>query len=402
MRASTFRYIAVDAESGGRRVRGREAASDAATLSLALERRGLLVLDVAAVEEGSRSRPGGGTIRQVLEATRALAALLPAGLPLARALKAAEDLVGGSVGATLGAVRSNVERGQALAAALAEHPAVFPPLYVGLVRAGERSGNLDDAFTRLAAQLEREEELRGKLLSVSIYPIVLAIGGGLAVAVLLLWVMPRFVDLLQDTGATLPASTALLLAISGGLHRFWPLLLAFPAMVAVLLAWSRTTEEGRRGAAMALLSLPIVGTLRRHALGARFARLLGVLLGGGAPLLTALDDTIESLGDPLAQDEAARIRTQVREGVALHLALAHGQLFPPVLGQLVQVGEESGRLQEFTLKGAEILEERTTRILQRLVSLAEPAMIVGFGGLVGFVALSLLQAIYSVNAGTFR
>jgi len=111
---------------------------------------------------------------------------------------------------------------------------------------------------------------------------------------------------------------------------------------------------------------------------------------------------MESLDDPLARDEVARIRSRVREGAALRSALAEGDLFPPVLTQLVAVGEESGRLQEFMLKAADILEERAERAVQRLVALAEPAMIVIFGGVVGFVALSLLQAIYSVNAGSFR
>jgi len=127
-----------------------------------------------------------------------------------------------------------------------------------------------------------------------------------------------------------------------------------------------------------------------------------VLLGGGAPLVSALDDSLECLDDPLARDEVARIRSRVREGAALRSALGEGDLFPPVLTQLVAVGEESGRLQDFVLKAADILEERAERSVQRLVALAEPAMILIFGGIVGFVALSLLQAIYSVNAGSFR
>jgi len=179
-------------------------------------------------------------------------------------------------------------------------------------------------------------------------------------------------------------------------------LLAIVVALPLLFSWARRTDEGRRAAARLLLELPLIRTLRRQALGARVARLIGVLLGGGAPLLAALDEAVECLPDPLARDELVRIRTRVREGGALNRAFAEGGFFHPLLSQLVAVGEESGRLQEFLLKAAEIFEERTERGAQRLVTLLEPAMIVTFGGVVALVALSVLQAIYGVNAGVYR
>jgi type II secretory pathway component PulF len=127
-----------------------------------------------------------------------------------------------------------------------------------------------------------------------------------------------------------------------------------------------------------------------------------VLLGGGAPLLAALDDTIVSIGDPLARDDAERIRTRVREGVSLRAAVAESAVYPPLLAQLIGVGEDAGQLRTFLLKAAEIFEERTERVTQRLAALAEPAMIVMFGAVVAFVALSLLQAIYGINANSFK
>ena len=138
------------------------------------------------------------------------------------------------------------------------------------------------------------------------------------------------------------------------------------------------------------------------ALPARFARLTSVLVGGGAPLYSALDDVGASMGDAIAREDVARLRERVREGVPLNRAIAEGTLFPPLLSQLVSVGEEAGRLQEFLSKSAELFERRTERAAARLVSLAEPTMIIVFGAVVGFVALALLQAIYGVNAGSFR
>jgi len=217
-----------------------------------------------------------------------------------------------------------------------------------------------------------------------------------------LFVLPRFAELLQGAGARLPRSTAIVLGLATLLSRFWPLVLAGAVAVPLGSVGYLQTVEGRRAGARLLLGIPLVATLRRHALAARFARLVGVLLGGGAPLLAALADAQESLADPVARDEAARIRLRVSEGAALHQAIAEGTLFPAILTQVVAVGEEAARLEEFLLKAADILEEKTERVLQRLVTLLEPALIVFFGGVVGFVALSLFQAIYGINAGSFR
>ncbi|HEV8499910.1 MAG TPA: type II secretion system F family protein [Gemmatimonadaceae bacterium] len=398
----TYAYQAVD--GSGKRTRGQAQAASSGALARTLEERGLFVLDVAESSEAAGARRGFrlGRRREVLEVTRALAALLPVGMPLAQALNAASGVASGDVKAALQEVRARVERGDTLSTALAEHRKLFSPLYVGLVRAGERSGDIDAAFGRLSAQLERDEALRGKILSASIYPMLLATAGSVAVTVLLFFVLPRFVTLLEGSGAKLPRSTATLLAVSAGLHRLWPVLLLIPLAIAAFAAWATNTDEGRRVWSTTLLSLPGVRTLRRYALAGRFARLVGVLLGGGAPLLTALDDTVESIGDPLARDDTIRIRTKVREGSSLRAAVAESSLFPPMLAQLIGVGEDAGQLRVFLTKSADIFEERTERATQRLATFLEPAMIVMFGAIVAFVALSLLQAIYGINANSFK
>ncbi|HKN67443.1 MAG TPA: type II secretion system F family protein [Gemmatimonadaceae bacterium] len=398
-----FAYKAIDRT--GKRLSGSLDAASSVALARTLEDRGLVVVAVAdAAPNGAQPRTGarGGKRQGVLDATRALAALLPAGLALSRALAAAATVATGIVAERLAAVRQRVDRGDSLASALAEHADIFPAHYIGVVRAAERSGQLDEAFARLATELEREESLRGKLISAAIYPALLAGVGGIAVLVLLLFVLPRFAELLRGAGAQLPRSTATLLALSDMTRAHWLALFVPVIFVAGLVAWARTTAEGAHAFSSLLLGLPLVGTLRRLALSARFARLTAVLLGGGAPLLAALDDASESVGDPLARAEVERIRARVREGAPLHRAIDEGTLWSPLLAQLVAVGEESGRLREFLSKAAEIFEQRTERATTRLVALAEPTMIVVFGALVGFVALSLLQAIYGVNASSFR
>ncbi len=397
----TFAYEAVDRT--GRRERGKSTAESAGALSKALEGRGLFVLEVAEAAAGAGTtwwRPG--RKREVLEFTRAMSALLPVGMPLARALGAATGVASGDVAEAILDVKSRVERGVPLADALAEHRALFDPLYVGIVRAGERSGDLDAAFARLAEQIERAEQLRSRIISAAIYPLLLAAAGTIAVGVLIFFVLPRFVTLLEGSGATLPATTRALLSITTVVRTGWPAFALIPFVGAAVYAWVRNTEEGRRAWASFLLALPVVRTLRQYAISARFARLLGVLLAGGAPLLPALDDTMASIGDPIAKDEIGRVRAMIREGSTMRAAVAESTLFAPLLAQLIGVGEDAGDLRTFLVKSADIFEERTERATQRVSALAEPAMIVIFGAIVAFVALSLLQAIYGINAGSFR
>lgn len=397
----TYAYQAVTA--GGKRERGQAFAASASALERTLGERGLLVLEIAepvAPAGGVSFRPG--RRREVLEVTRALAALLPVGMPLTQALGAAQNVGTRDVRAALGAVRGRVERGEMLADALAAHGALFPPLYAGLVRAGERSGDLAGAFARLAEQLEREERLRGRLVSAAVYPLLLTVAGSVAVTVLLVFVLPRFAELLEGSGAALPPVTAFMLSLSTVLRRWWPALLLVPAGLGALGAWMRATAEGRRALARLLLAVPVLRAVRQNVLAARFARLTGVLLGGGAPLVGALDDVRESLADPVAADDVARVRAAVREGQSLRDAVAASPVYPALLAQLVGVGEEAGQLRTFLLKAAEIFEERSERAAQRLATIAEPALIMIFGAIVAFVALSLLQAIYGVNESSFR
>jgi type II secretory pathway component PulF len=396
----TFAWEAVDGT--GRRQKGQLTAESVGALSKSLEDRGLLVLEAEEAKVGGAAswwRPG--RKREVLEFTRAMSALLPVGMPLSKALDAATGVTTGDVSDVIRDVRARVERGVALADALAEHRDLFDALYAGIVRAGERSGDLDSAFTRLAEQLEREEELRAKLLSAAIYPLLLATAGTIAVSVLVFFVLPRFVTLLEGSGATLPTTTRVLLSVTGVLRSAWPVFLLLPFVLAAGFAWVRGTKEGARAWSVFLLQLPIVRTLRQYALSARFARLLGVLLTGGAPLLPAIDDTMESIGDPVAKDEIGRIRALVRDGSTMRNAVSSSTLFSPLLAQLIGVGEEAGQLRTFLIKSADIFEERTERATQRAAALAEPAMIVVFGAIVAFVALSLLQAIYGINARSF-
>jgi type II secretory pathway component PulF len=251
----------------------------------------------------------------------------------------------------------------------------------------------------MADHLEREVRFRSRLISLSIYPALLAVVGFGAVVLLTVFVLPRFADMLDGPGVELPMTTATVLALSTAVRsNIWALPTLLIASL-VTFGWLRSSSRGARFAAAALVRLPIVGRWRRQAVGAQFARLLGMLMSGRAPLLGALEQTGLSMRDPQARADVEWIRERVRQGGSLGAALADRPLFPPLLAQLVAVGEEAGRVPEFLLNAADILEQNTERALERMVALAEPAMILVFGGMVAFVALALLQAVYGVNAG---
>jgi type II secretory pathway component PulF len=229
---------------------------------------------------------------------------------------------------------------------------------------------------------------------------MLTVGGG-AMAVLLLFVLPRFVALLQDAGSTLPRSTAVLISVSQLFTRGLPFIAAAGAALVAAYTMSRSSESGRERMDAFLLRLPLLGSLRSRHATARLANTLATLLAGGVPLLSALEIAHETTGDAAIGADLRTARDAVRRGEALSTALGRGRAFPYAFVRLVEVGEETGRLETLIEKAGALLETELERRLERSVALVEPAMIVVFGCVIGFVALALLQAIYGIHAEGF-
>ena len=395
-----LRYRALT-QAGARETGVVEAQTSAAATSL-LRERGLIVLDVASADAPSRFLGGRVRSGDLAEFTRALAALLPAGLPLPRALSVARDIAPTSLRRALADVQARVERGSTFADALAAHPEAFPASYAGLVRAGERAGSLADSVRRLADAIESEQEFRAKLVTAAIYPTLLTFVGGGAILVLLLIVLPRFGALFASSGSAIPASTAFVLAISTAMRANAVALAAGLAILAAFSLWLGTSREAANLRSRLLLGTPLVSGFYREVLAARTARVIAILLTGGASFIVALDDAARSIDDPSANREVLRIRARVREGVSPAAAVGEGTLFPPVLARLVAAGEESSQLETFFGKAADLFEERAKRSAARFVALAEPALIVAFGFIVGLIALALVQAIYGINITPMR
>lgn len=399
----TYTYRVLSAE--GRSVTGTGEAASVSEMEDTLRARGLYPLEVSLeagpADEGSRrpsARRGRGAA--VARFFRHLSTLVSSGVSLDRALRiGARATSRNDLAEALSEVRADVREGGALAEALGAHPGLFPPLAVGLTRAGERGGALAEAFDRVARALERRRQLRSRLRTALIYPSVMALVSGVSLAVLLFWVLPRFTVMLEEMGVALPASTAILVGVTGFVEAWWPVMLAAGVGTAVWLARFWSTERGRELLHGLCLRLPLLGPLRRQRAAVNLGRTLAALLERGMPVLEAMETTGEALTDRVARRELAAARREVRAGHALARAFRGGRALPEAFLQMVEVGEEGGRLDEMLRHGAEMMEEDLRQGLERLVRLAEPAMIVVFGAAVGFVALALLQAVYGVHAG---
>lgn len=395
-----FAYEAV--APSGRTFRGVEAASSEAALERILRDRGLLPLAIVA-DRGRRVRvPRVGRRRAVVDGMAYLATLVGAGFPLDRALDTAARLTGhAGASRAFSEAGDAVRGGQGLARALSSHPRFFSRLAVGMVEAGERGGRLAEALEGLARHLEREEALRGQVVSSLVYPAMVASVGGVAIAVLALFVLPRFVGILQDAGTPLPRSTAALMSMGAFLSEQWLALLLGGVLALGLALAYRGTASGRVRTDRLMARLPVLGPVRRNLAAARLGRTLESLLQAGLPLVQALEVAADTLSDAGGAEDVARAREDVVGGTTLATGLGRAAAFPYLFLQMVSLGEESGRLVDMLGRGADTAEEQLERSLSRMVQLVEPTLIVAFGVMAGFVALSLLQAIYGMRIEGF-
>jgi type II secretory pathway component PulF len=333
----------------------------------------------------------------VAAAFRTMATLLGGGATLDRVLEfTSSHATHPSVSHALNGARRDVQSGQSFASALRSRSEIFGSLAPAMVRAGEESGTLDAALERLAEHLERGRALRAQLRDALLYPALLAIVAGMGVLVLLTFVVPRFVAMLSDVGGTLPWTTRALVFASRAVAGDWWLWIgAALAASAVVAAWLRDPTNRTRWHG-ARLSLPVVGPLEWQAWTGRFTRTLAALLHGGAPVLTALRLARDSVDNASLGQQLDAAIARVERGDRLAAAL--DRVLPPLATQLLAVGEESGSLDAMAMRAADSCDLDVQRGLRRLVGLVEPLLIVLFGGLVGFVALAMLQAIYSINA----
>lgn len=344
-----------------------------------------------------RGSPRQAPLKDLVALFRGLSTLLAAGLPLDRALGAMGEVVPRRCRELVSAGRRRLHEGASLAAALGDETGVIPPGVLAVLGAGERAGRLAETLESLAQTLERETQLRERLIHAMAYPAVLAVVGTLSLGVILGVVIPRFATMLTEAGQILPPLTAFVLAAGTWFARWWAaVILAVMALVLVCRTWLATTD-GRRMLHRALLDLPGIGGIRWRVGSARSLGALHAALATGMPMMPALSLARDASPDVILRERWGRAASQVLEGSGLGPALAREGAVPPMAIQLVALGESSGQLTVMALRAAGLLREESDRRLEAAVRLLEPALIMLFGGLIGIVASALLQAVYSLR-----
>lgn len=362
-------------------------------LPVRIQRRGVLQ-DVAVLVPARRSRVDR---QEVLILLRELAALLRAGIPLATSLDGAmQQTQSPALRQVLTDVTRRVQGGSSFSDALSHHAAVFPELFISMIRVGEVAGILDQVLERLAQLGTQELEIRSKVNAALVYPLVLVGFALVVVNGLLIGVLPKFVGVFQASQVALPWPTRLLLGLSTLIRRGW----WFLGFLAVAAAWwfrrYYASPAGRARVDRALLGLPLVGTLYRKILIARLTRTLGAMLKTGVPLLEAISVAEKTVPNVIFQQALQRTRTAVAEGKGLSESWAASGLFPPLVLQLVTVGERTGQLDTMLTEVAAFYDPEIELNLRNLTTLLEPALLLGMGLMVGFIALSVLLPIFQL------
>ncbi len=340
--------------------------------------------------------------KDVVVFTQDLSTLLEAGVPVDRALAILIDVAENErFKDIIRDVLKSVQGGSYLSNALAKYPQVFSSFYVSMVRAGEAGGVLDDILKRLGTFLESSQDFKDYIKSAMVYPLFLVFVGGISIIVLLTFVLPKFSIIFSDMRQAIPASTQFLLGFSAALRTYWPIILGGLGGVYFLLRRYLKTPVGSLKFDRFKLHTPLVGELVKKIEVARFARTLGTLAQSGVPILQALNLVKDIIGNRVIAGTLGSVYNRVKEGERLSKPLSEIEVFPSLAIQMITVGEETGRLGEMLLRVAENYEKAARDTVRRLVSFLEPAMILGMGVAVGFIVISMMMAIFSMNEMPF-
>ncbi|MBI1922256.1 MAG: type II secretion system inner membrane protein GspF [Geobacter sp.] len=396
----TFRYSAYNAAGG--EVRGTVDAESQREALARLKKDGLFPKEI--IEEGAApKRPSlfAGRrvgIAQTALMTRRLATLVGSHVPVYEAIATLREQEGeGELKKVLSRLRDRLAAGSTLARAMADEPLVFGESYTGMVAAGEASGALDLVLERLADFLEGEQAVRSRVSTALAYPLLMAIVGSGVMVFLLAFVIPKITVIFEESRATLPFITVALIKVSSLIRSFW--WLAAIAVAAAPFGYRRlmTDDAMRCKRDRFLLRLPLAGPLLQQLVLARFARVLGLLLASGVPVIRALEITADAV---VNREYRVRIRSaaeDVAQGGSLSSSLGASLLFPPLLVHMVGVGEKGGELEAMLLKAGEAFEREFTGSITRFMALLEPLMVLAMGLAVGIVVLAVLLPIFQLN-----
>lgn len=396
----TFKFSCRDKE--GRVVKGTIEAQDGKKAVAILREQGLLVIQLTPKKENpfflARKKIHRVSFADLVNFTRQLATMFTAGLSLIQALRILREQVENlGLRKIIEEVTLEVEAGSSFAKALERQP-LFPKTYTSVVSSGEASGMLDEVLLKLADNLEKQHALRAKIKGALIYPAIILIVMGAVVFIMMVVVMPRMSRMYQEFGATLPQATQILISLSNLTAKFWWLGIVFLIFFYFLYSFWRKTPVGKRATDHFWLKFPLLGQLLKQQLLAEFSRTLGLLITAGVPILEGLGLVSEAVGNTLYQEQINRAQKEVEKGYPLSLVLSQSPLFPPILTQMIKVGEETGKIDETLTRVSNYFETTSEQTIKGLTTAIEPLIMVLLGLGVGFLVIAVIMPIYNLTS----
>jgi type IV pilus assembly protein PilC len=400
---ASYAYSAINAQ--GLELDGVLSAPDPATAREQLRTKGLLPqrLEEVGGDEEAASGPSNGLFKAVKPRSlqifsRQFATMIEAGLSVVAALTILEEQTVDKVLAeVVTQVREDVEGGLLLSEAMARHPKVFSRLYVAMVEAGEAAGVLDQVLDRVAFQIEKDTKIKRRVKSAMIYPMVVVVFASLVLTGMLMFIVPIFVGIFADLGGDLPFLTQKVVMASDLLRHYW--FVIFPLLGAAIYGIRRfkRTEPGRQAWDRIRLRIPMkIGDTVRKIAMARFSRTLSTLVAAGVDIIQALEITGQTSGNWVIEQALADARVKVQEGAPIALPLAADPVFPPMVSQMVRIGEESGELEKMLGKIADFYEDEVDAAVAALTSIIEPIMMIAVGAMVGVILISMYMPMFKM------
>jgi len=328
---------------------------------------------------------------------RQFGTMIEAGVPILNCLVVLkEQTENKKLAAVSGGLAELLQEGRTLAEAVEQFPGVFPGIFTSMVEAGEVSGSLDQSLERLAVHFEKEHEIKEKIKSAMTYPALVVSVAFVVVMVLLTFVLPTMVSMLVQQNVPLPLPTRVVIGVSGFMKQYWPAVFGGLAALSTVLIWYSRTERGSYLADRVIISLPVFGPLVTKMSVSRFSRTLGTLIKSGVPLLQSLEIVKKTAGNRVVAEAVEKAEESVREGQGMSEPLAKSEVFPPMVTQMIKVGEDTGALDTLLEKVASFYDQEVDATVTRLASLVEPLLIIFVGGIVGTIVASIMLPMFSL------
>lgn len=394
-----FAYTAID--PSGRTVKATIEADDERLVLAKLREQSLTCTEIRKAKSGAKSfgkkkfKP-----KSLVVFSRQFATMIDAGIPILRCLEILQgQMKDPGLKEAIEAVTQDVKNGLQLHDALAKHPRIFNKLYVNMIRAAELGGILDTILDRLSQFLEYEAEIKGKIKSAMMYPVMVLCFSQVMLFVLFTFVLPKFKEIFNGMNVEMPPVTKALFGMGDFMQAYWWMIILFAVASFFGLKFYLKTPRGRWQFDMIKLKLPIVGELTLKMSIARFSRTFGTLINSGVPMMRSLEIVGETLGNQVLADAIDQTRLSIREGNKLSAPLIQSGLFPNMVTTMIDIGEESGRLSEMLVKVGDFYDQEVEATVKGLTSMIEPMLIIFLGVVVGFIAISIMTPMFKlVNA----